>query len=233
MSDYYQIVQMETAQADSDAILATLKQVREGHLINDLRLLNYYHEIPVSYGASVDYIEGDMIDLGVHQHQAVVMKLEKTTIIKSRHFPHEVIAKVFRSDVARCLVTLTNFAYGVVRAERRRFVRVAISDAVDVVFLTDTATITGRMTDISVGGVSIQQKEESGVVDIGCRGIARLSLMDTPLEMPARLIKILPDNNQFKYVFEMDTSSREEAVISRFIFQRQVEIIRELKDHIV
>lgn len=233
MSDYYQIVQLGTAQADSDAILATLKRVQEGHLVNDIRLLNYYHEIPVSYGASVDYIEGDMVDLGVHQHQAVVMKLEKTTILKSRHFPHEVIAKVFRSDITRCLVTLTNFAYGVVRAERRRFVRVAISDAVDVVFMTDTTTISGRMTDISVGGVSIQQDQENGAIDIGCRGIVRLSLMGTPLEMPARLIKILTDKKQFKYVFEMDISSREEGVISRYIFQRQVEIIRELKDHIV
>jgi hypothetical protein len=233
MSDYYQIVPVGTAQTDSDAILATLQAIKDGQLVNDLRLLNYYHEIPVSYGATVDFIEGDMVDFGVHQHQAVVMKLEKSTIIKSRHFPHEVIANVFRSDITRCLVTLTKFAYGVVRAERRRFVRVAVTDAVDVVFLTDTATISGRMTDISVGGVSIRQEQECGAIDVGCRGIARLSLQGTPLEMPARLIKILADAGQFKYVFELDTSSREEAVISRFIFQRQVEIIRELKDHIV
>src|SRR5512138_919146 len=192
MSDYYQIVPVGTAQADSDAILATLKAVKDGQLMNDLRLLNYYQEIPVSYGATVAFLEGDMVDLGVHQHQAVVMKLEKSTIIKSRHFPNEVIAKVFRSDIARCLVTLTKFAYGVVRAERRRFVRVAIVEAVDVVFLTDTATISGRMTDISVGGVSMKQERECTAVDVGCRGIARLSLQGTPLEMPARLIKILP-----------------------------------------
>lgn len=233
MSDYYQIVPVGTAQADSDAIIATLKSVMEGQLVNDLRLLNYYHEIPVSYGATVDFIEGDMIDLSVHQHQVVVMKLEKSTIIKSRHFPHEVIAKVFRSDINRCLVTLTKFAYGVVRAERRRFVRVAITESVDVVFMTDTATISGRMTDISVGGVSLRLEQENPAVDVGCRGMARLSLQGTPLEMPARLIKILPENDQIKYVFELDTSTREEAVISRFIFQRQVEIIRELKDHIV
>ena len=233
MGDHYQIVPVGTAQADSDAILATLKAVKDGQLKNDLRLLNYYQEIPVSYGATVDFLEGDMVDLGVHQHQAVVMKLEKSTIIKSRHFPHEVIAKVFRSDIARCLVTLTKFAYGVVRAERRRFVRVAIVEAVDVVFLTDTATISGRMTDISVGGVSMKQERECEAIDVGCSGIARLNLQGTPLEMPARLIKILPGNDQYKYVFELDTSSREEAVISRFIFQRQVEIIRELKDHIV
>lgn len=233
MSDYYQIVPVGTAQTDSDAILATLKAVKDGQLANDLRLLNYYHEIPVSYGATVDFIEGDMVDFGVHQHQAVVMRLEKSTIIKSRHFPHEVIANVFRADITRCLVTLTKFAYGVVRAERRRFVRVAVTEAVDVVFRTDTATIGGRMTDISVGGISIQQEKESGAIDVGCQGVARLSLLGTPLEMPARLIKILSEDGQFKYVFELDTSSREEAVISRFIFQRQVEIIRELKDHIV
>ena len=222
MSDHYQIVPVGTAQADSDAILATLKAVKDGQLKNDLRLLNYYQEIPVSYGATVDFLEGDMVDLGVHQHQAVVMKLEKSTIIKSRHFPHEVIAKVFRSDIARCLVTLTKFAYGVVRAERRRFVRVAIVEPVDVVFLTDTATISGRMTDISVGGVSMKQERECEAIDVGCRGIARLNLQGTPLEIPARLIKILPGKDQYKYVFELDTSSREEAVISRFIFQRQI-----------
>ena len=86
MGDHYQIVPVGTAQADSDAILATLKAVKDGQLMNDLRLLNYYQEIPVSYGATVDFLEGDMVDLGVHQHQAVVMKLLESADVLVQNF---------------------------------------------------------------------------------------------------------------------------------------------------
>ena len=57
-----------------------------GRLKCDLKLINYYDEVPVSYGSTITSMEVDSIELAVHEYQALVMKHDKSTLIKSQHF---------------------------------------------------------------------------------------------------------------------------------------------------
>ena len=234
MSDHYQLISQGTVRQDSAEIVTILKKIASGELTSDLRLLNYYEEIPVSYPGRIEYIDEDMVDLSVHQHQAVVMKMEKKTILKSQHFAHEVLANAFRVDVNKSLVTLTNFAYVVVRAERRRFVRVTVKGRFDVVFTDGERKLRGHLYDISLSGLAAvcSDTAENGIETMA-DGTLLLSLGDKPISMPARLLKILSAEGENRYVFEFEATSRDESIISQFIFQRQVEIIRDLKDAIV
>jgi c-di-GMP-binding flagellar brake protein YcgR len=232
MSDHYQLVSQSSAREDSAAIVAIIDQMRRGVLPADLRLLNYYEEIPVSYPAKIDYVEDDMVDLSVHQHQAVVMKLGKKTILKSRHFSHEVLANVFRVDIGKSLATVTNFAYVVVRAERRRCVRVTVKGRYEVIFTDGERKLRGCLHDISLGGLAVVSSDASGF-DTMTDGTLLLSLGDKPISLPARLLKIVTAEGEQRFIFEFEASSRDEGVISQFIFQRQVEIIKELKDSII
>lgn len=61
----------------------------------------------------------------------------------------------------------------------------------------------------------------------------RLALDDSTLEILAVLLKIRQEAEDFLYVFECETDTKMEAKIAQFIFQRQLEIIRELKDHVL
>lgn len=229
MSDYYHLVTAVSAQEDNKQITATLKAMKSGALSNDLRLLNFYNEIPVSYGATIDYLDDDMVDLTVHQNQLVVMKFDKKTILRSKHFPHDVIASVFRAKANTGIVTLTNFAYAVVRADRRRFVRVTVKDRIDVIFKNGSHEIRGRLADISLCGIALVSGANVAV-ETQAEGAALLSLQDKSISLPAKLVKMVPAGGEVRYIFEIETSSKEEELISQFIFQRQVEIIRELKD---
>jgi c-di-GMP-binding flagellar brake protein YcgR len=231
MTDHYQLVTVNNTQQDSLAIVAKLQAIQAGQLVNDLRLLNYYNEIPVSYPASVDYVEGDMVDLTVHQNQAVVMKFERKTIIKSQHFQHEVIANVFRANINTSLVTLTNFAYVLVRAERRRFVRVALKDSLEASFADGEKELRGRLVDISLCGAAILAGD-ANLFDTQAEGALLLTLCGRTISVSARLIKLVQVSGETKYVFDFEVSGKDEALVSQFIFQRQVEIIRELKDQV-
>jgi c-di-GMP-binding flagellar brake protein YcgR len=233
MTDHYQLISQTSVREESAAIAAILQKIFRGELTADLRLLNYYEEIPVSYPARIEYIDDDMVDLSVHQHQAVVMKFEKKTIIKSQHFDHEVLANVFRVDVNKTLATLTNFAYVVVRAERRRFVRVTVKGRFDVVFTDGERKLRGHLYDISLSGLAVVSSEMGSSIDTQTEGTLLLSMGDKPISLPSRLLKILTADGEQRYVFEFEATSRDEAVISQFIFQRQVEIIKELKDAVV
>lgn len=233
MTDHYQLISQASARQDSAEIAAILQKMFRGELSADLRLLNYYEEIPVSYPGRIDYIDEDMIDLSVHQHQAVVMKFEKRTILKSQHFAHEVLANVFRVDVGKALATLTNFAYVVVRAERRRFVRVTVKGRFDVVFTDGERKLRGNLYDISLSGLAAICSDADSSIETLTEGTLLLSLGDKPISLPSRLLKILTADGEQRYIFEFEATSRDEAVISQFIFQRQVEIIKDLKDAVI
>lgn len=232
MSDHYQYVNVRSVREDSAEIVDILQRIHRGELSNDIRLLNYYEEIPVNYPARIEYIEDDMVDLQVHQHQAVVMKLEKKTIMKSRNLPHEVLANVFRVDVNKSLVTLTNFAYVQVKAERRRFVRVRLKGSHEVVFIAGERRFRGTIQDISLSGLAMVTSDPPAV-DTQTDGMLLMSIADKPISLEARLIKVIPDSGYNRFIFDFQIDPKDETILSQFIFQRQVEIIRELKDSII
>lgn len=232
MSDHYQYVNVANVREDSAEIVSILGRIYRGELPSDIRLLNFYEEIPVNYPARIEYLEDDMVDLSTHQHQTVVMKLEKKTIIKSRHFPHEVLANVFRVDVGKSLATVTNFAYVQVKAERRRFVRVTLKEPHEAVFVAGDQRVRGTIYDISLSGIALLTSDPP-VIDTMTDGTLLFSIGDRPISLEARLIKIIPESSRNRYIFDFQIDSRDETAISQFIFQRQVEIIKELKDSII
>lgn len=232
MKDIYHLLTVEDVQKDEKAILEVLQGIHAGRLKNDLRILNYYKEIPVSYNATITGIDDGMVEMDVHQHQAVVMYVEKILFLKSDHFEHDVIAKVYKSNINRCVALLQHFSYVQIKAERRRFVRVQVKDPIPVSFRKGDKSLNGMLMDISIGGLSMQCSDNVALESEDA-GILTAELPNGRLEMPGRVIKIIPLEEKWIYVYEIEASSRIETVISQFIFQKQVEIIRELKDQLV
>lgn len=231
MNDHYQLVSIADAREDNRQILEVLTAIEKGALPNDLRLLNYYQSIPVNFGATVESIEGDTVELSVHQQQAVVMHLEKQTFLKSSHFPHDVLAAVSYVNIDKCVAIATKFAYAVIRAERRQFVRVEVKDPINAVFSAPGVTVTGTLNDISIGGIAIVA-EIPNPPENALKGSVRLGLPGGPFEMPATLLRVITTKGKSLAICETQPDARSEKGVSQYIFQRQVEIIRELKDSI-
>ena len=57
MNDIYQRIQITGEKEDCKQILAILAEIRDKRLVNDLKLVNYFREIPVSYAATVLTVE--------------------------------------------------------------------------------------------------------------------------------------------------------------------------------
>lgn len=230
MTDLYQLLTIKSIQEDEAAILQVLKEMRSGKLSSDLRLLNYYHEIPVSYPGVIEDIDGEMVDLTVHQHQAVVMKFQKFAFLKSRHFPNDVVARVFRADADKGIALLHKLSYAQIRAERRQFVRVQVVDPLQVTFTSPAGTVTGKLVDISVSGASIECQQREPAIETQVEGSLALSLEGAALKVDSTVLKINDHEGKTRYIFSLSPNSKAEEKISQFIFQRQLEIIRALKD---
>ena len=234
MKDLYRLVTVADGRKDSAAIMDVLQKIYDGKLRNDLKLLNFIREVPVSFSATLENVADDRIELSVHQNQAVMMKHDKFTLIQSSHFPHEygVHSYVALSNPTKCKAILTRFAYAQIRADRRTAVRVQIHHAMPGTFVGPSGTISGDMLDISVGGISVKVK---GKIDGENEDTGRFTcvLPTGNVEVPARFLKIVKTDEDCRAIFVITPDSRMETVISQFIFNEQIDIIKELKERFV
>lgn len=230
MNDIYQTIQLAGQQADSAQILETLSAIKAGRLKNDLKLLNFFREIPVSYAATVETVEESHAELLVHQIQAVVISFEKMTVLKSSHFPKDVIAKANYVNIEKSRTVLSSFSYALVRADRRMSVRVELSEPIYASFTAEGVTTDGRLHDMSLTGVSINVSDDPNL-PLSQNGELAVTLPIGTITVPASLLKVLTVEDGHRLVFEIEATRATELSISKYILQRQVEIIRELKDH--
>lgn len=234
-SDAYRLVTLEDGKADADAILRVFSDMASGKLISDLRFLNYFHEVPVSYGAAIQSIEGDNVEFLVHEHQGLVIKNDRHTLIKSAHFPKElgVHAYAAYSNVQKKTTILHNFAFAQIRAERREAVRVAVNKQLPVTFTFDGVSLSGKIRDISGTGISLVAAE-TVAIDIDQAGQLRFALMETEISAPGRFVRYLKgSDNSYVYIFRMEPDRKTDALIGQFSYQRQIEILKDLKEGLV
>lgn len=228
----YQILIQVDTKSDGDEILSILNDISSGRRKNDLKLVNYYQEMPISYGVmEIDECRGGTLELTAHQNQAVVIAHQKQTILKSSHFPKgmSVHAVAENVNLKNSYVMLGRFAYATVHADRRSAIRVRLKEKLAVTIKTDSATYTGILADISVSGVK--------VIDSGLPSDPGNVVMEIPL--PAGKISLagtflrerINENGQF-HVFTVEPDVHTEAIISKSIYIRQVEIIQLLKEQL-
>ncbi|GFO58693.1 pilus protein PilZ [Geomonas silvestris] len=230
MNDTYQKIELAGPEADQQEILSCLAEIRAGRLVNDLKLVNYYREIPVSYSADVLTVEETSVEFLVHQIQAVAISLEKVTVLKSDHFKRPVIATVNYVNIEKSRIVLSGFSYATIRADRRMSVRVALIELIRVTFRTEETSTSGHLLDISLTGVSIQVDQDPGI-ELSEQGELTVGLPAGSIAFPASLLKVVPMTSGTRLVFEVELDRASEVSISQFIFKRQVEIIKELKEH--
>jgi hypothetical protein len=228
-SNQYQLLTVKDVQQDESAIIDVLSAIKANERSNDLVLLNYYKEMPVSFDATIERIEQGVVDMIVHQLQAVSMRMEMTTFIKSNHLPYCVIAKVLKVKKQESLALLTQFSYVHIPSEQRMFIRVVVAGRYETVFCSDKQTVRGTVGDISSGGVAILASQVTEIKE-NVKGTVTLSLPAAKLDIPGTLLRADEHQGVNKYVVKLETDPKSEKIISQFVFQEQIGILREMKN---
>lgn len=231
MKDTFQIVSIKDGKQDSMSVIQTLEQMSSGKLKNDLRLLNYYHEVPISFPAKIDKIVDDCLECTVHQAQSVALGIQKQTLLTSSSFPQGLGVHCFVEyvNVKNCFAVLGRFAYAAIRADRRGAVRVRVDGVMPAVYTVESQSVSGKAFDISVTGVALKtvQALPAGLPE---KGTILLSLHGTDLEMPSKFVKTVDHEGDFVHTFQIEPDLHADKAISQYIYSRQVEIIRDLKE---
>jgi hypothetical protein len=234
MLQYFDKIIRGTEREDNLVILQFLKSM----IGQRFSFLNYYKEIPVSYDVTLLNVENEMVEFEVHEYQAKAIKLERRALIyahKMSPFQEDMIGDAFYVNIAKKRVILCNFSYGKIWSDRRRFVRVFLDRPVEADLIFEEDILKGEIQDISLGGAAMTAMSADLLVpgiDINLflklPDISTGSIIEVGLS--ATVVKVLGETAPFTCYLEFHSEKHSQQQISHYINQRQVEIIKELKE---
>lgn len=220
---------------DQAEIFAALKSALAGKKLPPLKLINYFKGLPLMYSATVAAIEQGILDLDVQPQQAVAMATDHYTLIRCKLFPHDIVAHVHYVNVLRHAASLSKLHFVEIMAERRSSVRLELAQPTQVAFSFQGQDMPGMLSDISTSGAAISIDEYLDMPP-GSETVLRFMLPDLaqnklfPLMIEARLVDIEGRASPYCCCFAINPEKAVEQQLSRYIFQRQIEIIRDLRD---
>ncbi|MDU0457360.1 MAG: PilZ domain-containing protein [Geobacteraceae bacterium] len=234
MFQYYDKAVRGTETEDKMVIL----QFLSGMIGQTFSFLNYYKEIPVSYDATLLSVENEMAEFAIHEYQAKVISIERKALIHAHAkspFREDMIGEAFYVNSTRKRAILCNFAYARIRSDMRRFVRVQLDRPVEVDLVFEDNILKGNIKDISLGGAAMSTMSSELLVPGRNTGMV-LKLPDlqtnsvVEVEAEATVVKVVGESAPFTCIIEIHSDKHSQQQIAHYINQRQIEIIRELKD---
>ena len=237
MIQYFDKILRGTENEDTLVIVQSLKSM----VGQRLTFLNYYKEIPVSYDATLTNVENDMIEFEVHEYQAKALSIERKTLILSHEkssFRDDIVAEAFYVNIAKKKVILCKFGYAKIHSEMRRFVRVKLDRQVEIDLVLEKSLLKGHLNDLSLGGAAVSITSSDAIVagleiNIILRLMDMVNGKDIKIDLMAKVIKIIGEEAPFICLLEFRPEKYSQQQISYYINQRQVEIIKELKELVI
>lgn len=238
LDKYFDKIIKGTDVEDSLVIIQAFK----GMIGQSFSILGYYKEIPVSYDAKLLSVENEMAEFEVHDYQAKVISMQRKVLIYAHPkcpFREDIFAEAFYVNIAKKRVILCKFAYAKILSNMRRFVRVELGDMhVDAELVIDDYIVNGSIKDISLGGAALSIKT-ANKLPVGTEFKLFLKLPNmmnqvvTEVGLIAVIRSVIGNADTYNCIIEFQPEKNSQQQIAFFINQRQVEIIKELKDLIV
>lgn len=225
----------KTFDEDLEDILSIFRQEFLKHTKFEIRLINYHKGLPVSYPAKVVGVERDTIELDVYPQQAVTLSDYRYTFVRSKLFKYDLYANVQYVNIKKGAASLRKLNYVEIMAEKRNYVRLQLDPPQPTLFRLEDDTVRGELIELSINGAGVKINQSCSL-EIGQEIILMFMLHDIKnnlnynVKTLATLVGIDGDSLPRYYRFATSPDKILDRQIAQFIFQRQVEIIHEIKD---
>jgi len=167
--------------AELDEIMGFFHQIVETG--KELRLVNEYKGIPISFAANIIEIGRSSIRIKTEKYQIVCLYKERFTYLSSNFLPRNITARVILLDVGKMEAILSKFAFAGSGVGQRNQVRVEPETAIDSIIRAETLplSIAGELADISQDGLGIYVNQSDYYPEIHRRGVAVRVYIKLPL----------------------------------------------------
>lgn len=208
---------------------------------NDLefKILNIYNGLVINTPSKILKVTNDTVYITFEQLQGVVINIEKETVLQSSSFLHDILAEVKQIDLKKRIAVLENFKFLKTNANSRQYARVTTSSKIPISIFIDGITINGHILDLSIKSIAIKVKHTQKIEEIKSRDIqVSFNIPNThsdngytQLKLGAEVIMNTPkdsDGNS-KVICDLDEDSNDENLLMEYVYQRQKELIVEVK----
>jgi hypothetical protein len=232
----YEGMMISSKTDDEQAILYLLEQLGVKENSRIVNLVNIYKELPISNNAEILEVRGARVVMHTNELQIATIKSCSETFIESEHFPLFILGRLEEYDIKRSTVTLINFSYAEVYTNLRNTVRVRLSKPTNVVMkLDNNINISGIIQDISYGGCGMNTLATDGLDN--ANGVSlNLKLWDPStsqyieVDIPCVVVRVDNSRSPFKVALNFIHNKQTQELVSKFIYQRQMEIVKELRE---
>jgi len=200
-----------------------------------ITLTNIYKEMPITHPASICEIKGRHLQLCTSELQLAAICQCKEVYIRSPHLDLPVLGRLDSIDIRRGVVQLSNFANAELQEGNRRTVRVRFRKPINVIIHSGTDRISGVIHDISLGGCCINTLVRHGLgeseeIQVELKLTDQTAGQLSCTRIPGGIVQIHGDAPPFKCVLSFRHTQQSEQFLSVFINQRQLEILKELRE---
>lgn len=200
-----------------------------------IKLLNYYQGLPLCFPATIVSIENGIMDLDINPQQAVAIERDHHSFIRCDEFEHDICANVQYVNVMKRAAALKKFFFVEIMAEQRNTIRLVMDPPAEAAFEVQGVKVNGSLIDISMSGAAVRVEDlpEFGEGFETTLQIKLPNIIQNKYEisqLPARHVATKERDDYYLCIFSITPDQVLEQHISKYIFQRQVEIIRDLKD---
>ncbi|HBG05200.1 MAG: pilus assembly protein PilZ [Geobacteraceae bacterium GWC2_58_44] len=235
ISHLYRTCIKNSIDEDCAEIVAGFQEILKRSARLGVKLVNYYKGLPISYPATLVEMNQGVLELDVHQQQAVALQASRYTFIKCDHFDCSILAETHNVNVCRMAASLRNFVFVEVMAEKRNTLRLELEPQTDAEIIGEGILTSGKLLDLSLEGFSIRLEGHCELAK-GAEFTLRVMVPDllqntlSSMEVQSRHVASTSEKGSQISRFSTSSDAQSEALISRYMFQRQVEIVRELKE---
>ncbi len=213
-----------------DVAITFLEKLRKKS--QKIKVLNTYHGIPIEFTAKIVHTSANKVLIKAHALQDIAATYQGGIyLLCEQEFGHDLFAKVVpRVIKGHDLLELSQFDSLTSGIHKRQTVRVA--PVANTTILINNYSVS--LFDISLGGISMVCPRD---LKLGLYERVTVKIPDTLcgniLHIEAELIHVSKFEDGYKYHFQLDLNPSQESDLGRYIYQRQKEIISDLKEKLI
>ena len=200
-----------------------------------ITLTNIYKEIPITYPASISKIRGHYVELQTCELQLAAISQCGEAFIQSPLIDTPVLGKLDSFDIRLHTVQLSGFHFQEMHVNNRSTVRVRFKKPISIIAYAGPNKISGVIHDISLGGCCINTLVRQALDNADDLQLA-LKLMEystgqvLSMLIPSSLIRVTGTTPPFMCALRFNHTPHSEQLLSIYINQRQLEILKELRE---
>ncbi|MBE0496370.1 MAG: PilZ domain-containing protein [Campylobacterales bacterium] len=203
-----------------------------------ITFLNLYEGVPIVSEATIVEVGDEEVVFKIDPLQELAMKHDnKAYIVQNQFFSKPVKADIVFCNMVQHEVTLTNFVYLLnMPATQRESSRVHPNTVAKVTLVDakNNQAIEGILFDLSLGGVGVVSKLNHTIqahdsVEVGFELIMPSNQEKVAIVVKATVVNVFEYDGAYRYCMKLQTDSTSKGHITRFVKEREKEVIETLK----